>query len=152
MNSDSYVLMLKRILAFLMLLLFAGQASADGVMCGIDVISNAFSQMSEESCPMNGKSDCDKMACCVRGKSPTGAMTPMICCEVKCGESTGGAQFNFTPLTLTFAPPIAPLRFISLSPLSDAEAGPAVSHKSAEIDILHHDPPDLFLQNSAFLI
>jgi hypothetical protein len=76
----------------------------------------------------------------------------MICCEIKCGESTGGAQFDFTPLTLTFAPPITPIRFISHSILSDPDAGSAVSHKPAEIDLLHHSPPDLFLQNSAFLI
>src|SRR5262245_52808660 len=118
--------MLKRVIALLMLLLFAGQASADGVVCGVEVISNAFSQMGEESCPMKGKGDCDKMACCMRGKSPTGAMVSMICCEVKCGESTGGAQFNFTPLTLAFAPPITPIRFLSLNTLSDAEVSSAV--------------------------
>src|SRR5262245_60331889 len=108
--------MLKRIAALLMLLLFAGQASAEGIVCGVDVISTALSQWnsqeSYDTCPMRGAGDCDKMACCARGKSPTGAVASMICCEVKCGESTGGAQFNFTLPAFALAPPIIALRFI----------------------------------------
>ncbi|HKX32179.1 MAG TPA: hypothetical protein VJ302_31115 [Blastocatellia bacterium] len=144
--------MLKRIAALSILLLIAGQASADGIVCGLDLISDAISEASEMSCPMKGSGDCDKMPCCKRGKSPIGAATSMICCEVKCGESTGGAQFNFTPLTLALAPPIIGIRFISLGVSDDAESGSVGSRKSAENSLLHYDPPDLYLQNSAFLI
>src|SRR2546422_11622002 len=95
---------------------------------------------------------CD-MACCLQAKSPTGSIVAMICCEVKCGESTGGAQFNFAPLNLALAPPSIVVRPVSLDALSEAEASvAAASLRSAENNFLHHDPPDLFLENSAFLI
>jgi hypothetical protein len=144
--------MLERVAALLMVLLFASQAMAGGIVCGIDAISNGLNQPSEAACPMEKPGECDDMACCKLGKSPTGAMAPMICCELKCGESTGGAQFNFAPLMLALAPPVVVIRLVSLDSLSEAEGSLAVSLRSAENNFLHHDPPDLFLQNSAFLI
>jgi hypothetical protein len=145
--------MLKRIAALLLVLLFAGQALAGGIVCGIDAISNGLSETDEAACPMRSAGECDEMACCAQGKSPTGALAAMICCEVKCGESTSGALFNFAPLTLTPAPPIVSIRFVSLDPVREIEASAAaISIKSAANNLLNHDPPDLFLSNSTFLI
>jgi hypothetical protein len=145
--------MLIRISALLMVLLFAGQALADGIVCGIDVIGEALTYSDETaSCPMKGAGDCDKMACCARGRAPTGSRGAMICCEVKCGESTGGAQLGFAPPAPTQAPPIIPIRHISSDPGSEAEISSLISFKSAGLEILDHDPPELFLQNSALLI
>lgn len=145
--------MLKRVAALLMILLFAGQALAGGIVCGIDAISNRFSQVDEAACSMQSMGECDEMACCLQGKSPTGAVVAMICCEVKCGESTGGAQLGFAPQTLTLALPIVTLRLVSLEALGQIEASDSiVSVRSADNSLLHHEPPDLFLSNSTFLI
>ncbi|HZF41353.1 MAG TPA: hypothetical protein VE715_21195 [Blastocatellia bacterium] len=144
--------MLKRVAALIMVLLFAGQSLAGGIVCGIDAISKGLNQSSEAACPMEKSDACD-MACCMQGKSPTGSIVAMVCCEVKCGESTSGAQFNFAPLNLAPAPSVIFVRLVSLDALSEAEASlSAVSLRSAENNFLHYDPPDLFLQNSAFLI
>jgi hypothetical protein len=145
--------MLKRVAALIIVLLFAGQAMAGGIMCGVEAISNGLNQSNESSeaaCPMEKSGECD-MACCRQGKSPTGSIVAMVCCEVKCGESTGGAQFNFTPLTIALALPVIAIRLVSLDSLSEAEASlSAVSLRSVENDFLHHDPPDLFLQTPPF--
>jgi hypothetical protein len=144
--------MLKRVAALIMVLLFAGQAMAGGIVCGVEAISNSLNQSSEAACPMEKSGECD-MACCMQGKSPTGSIVAMVCCEVKCGESTGGAQFNFTPLTIALAPPVVAIHLVLLDSLSEAEASAtAASLRSAENNFLRHEPPSIFLQNSAFLI
>jgi hypothetical protein len=91
------------------------------------------------------------MACCEHGKSPTGALAAMVCCEVKCGESTGGVQFNFATQTSIPAPRVVSVRAVLLDAMGESETA-AISIKSAAYKILHHDPPDLYLSNSAFLI
>jgi hypothetical protein len=145
-------ILLKRVALSLLILLFAGQAMAGGIMCGVDAISKGLNQSSEAACPMEKSEECD-MSCCKQGKSPTGSIVAMVCCEVKCGESTGGALFNFTPLMIALGPPVIVIRFVSLDSTSEIEASlAAVSLRSAENDFLHHDPPDLYLQNSTFLI
>jgi hypothetical protein len=145
--------MMKRVAALLMVLLFASQALAGGIVCGIDAISNGFNYTGEAACSMQSAGECDEMACCLQGKSPTGSVVAMVCCEVKCGESTGGAQFNFPPQTLALAPSVVTVRLISLDALNEVEASNAiVSAKSAENNLLHRNAPDLFLSNSTFLI
>src|SRR5262249_31999688 len=150
--------MLKRVAALIMALLFAGQAMAGGIVCGVEAVSDGLKQSSfdesgEAICPMEKSGACDDMACCARGKSPTGSIVAMICCEVKRGESPGGAQFNFAPPNIAPAPPVVAIRLVSSDTLSEAAASvAAVSLKSAENNFLRHDPPSLFLQNSAFLI
>jgi hypothetical protein len=143
--------MLKRVAALLMALLFAGQAMAGGIVCGVDDIGNSFDQTGETACPTQGAGEYDEMACCARGKSPTGALAAMICCEVKCGESTGGAQFDFAPQTLIPEPRVVSIRAVLLDAAGKAETA-VVSIKSAAYKILHHDPPDLYLSNSTLLI
>lgn len=69
---------MKRVAALLMVLLFAGQAMAGGIMCGVDNIGNSFNHTDEAECPTQGAGECDEMACCARGKSPTGALAAMI--------------------------------------------------------------------------
>jgi hypothetical protein len=143
--------MLKRVAALLMILLFAGQALAGGVVCGVDAISKSVNHTDEAACPMQSMGECDEMACCEQGKSPTGALTAMICCEVKCGESTGGAQFDFAPQMFVPAPHAVSVRAILLDAMGEAEIA-VVSLRSASYKLLHHDPPDLYLSNSTFLI
>jgi hypothetical protein len=136
-----------------MILLFAGQSLAGGIVCGVDAISNGFSRSDEAAYPMQSTGGCDEMACCAQGQAPTGSVVAMVCCEVVCGEPTGGAQFNFTPPAPLPAPPVVTVRFVSLDALGEVEASnAALSARSAESSLLRHHPPDLFLSHSAFLI
>jgi len=143
--------MLRRIAALIMVLMIAGQALAGGIACGLDALSNGLGGKTEMACPMHGQDDCEAMACCAQGKSPTGALAAMICCEVKCGESTGGAQFEFAPQTPVPAQRVVSIRAVLLDAMGEAETA-VVSIKSAAYNLLHHDPPDLYLSNSTFLI
>ncbi len=145
--------MLERIAALIMVLVITSQALAGGIACGLDAFNNGLGGKTEMTCPMQGQGGCESMACCARGKSPTGSVVAMICCEVVCGESAGGAQFNFTPQTLAFAPPVLSYRAVEFDSLtSDTDSAFSVFLRSAENDLLSHDPPDLFLVNSIFLI
>jgi len=145
--------MLRRIAALIVVLIITGQALAGGIACGIDTFNNGLGSNAEMACPMQEPDGCGSMACCAQGKSPTGSIVAMICCEVVCGESTGGSQFNFTPHTLAFAPPILRYRAVEFDSLSsDNDSAFSVFLRSAENDLLSHDPPDLFLVNSTFLI
>ena len=145
--------MLRRIAALIMVLIITGQALAGGIACGLDAFNNGFGGKTEMACPMQEQGDCESMACCAQGKSPTGSVVAMICCEVVCGESTSGSQFNFTPQTLAFAPPILRYRAVEFDSLSsDNDSAFSVFLRSAENDLLSNDPPDLFLVNSTFLI
>ncbi len=143
--------MLKRIAALFLVLLFAGQALAGGIVCGVDAISKSFNHTDEAACSLQSMGECDEMACCAQGKSPTGALAAMVCCEVKCGESTGGAQFDFAPQKLVPASRVISVRTVLLDTMCEAETA-VVSIKSTAYKLLHHDPPDLFLSNSTFLI
>lgn len=145
--------MLRRIAAFIVILVIAGQAMAGGIACGIETLSKGLNNADEMACPMQSQGDCKEMACCAQGKSPTGSVVATVCCEVFCGESTGGSQFDFTPQTLAFAPPVLSYRtiiFVSLN--SDTDSAFSVFLRSTENSLLSHDPPDLFLVNSIFLI
>jgi hypothetical protein len=145
--------MLKRVAALLMILLFASQALAGGIVCGARAISDGFNQTDESACQMQSEGECDKgeMACCAQGKSPTGALAAMVCCEVKCGESTSSAQFDFAPQTPIPAPRVISVHAVLLAAMDETETA-IVSIKSAAYKLLHHDPPDLYLSNSTFLI
>jgi hypothetical protein len=145
--------MLKRFTALILVLIIASQALAGGIACGIDALSKVLSDGDEMACSMQGDGDCKDMACCMQGKSPTGSVVAMVCCEVICGESTGGSQFDFIPQALAFAPPVLRYRAVEFdSHSSDTNPAFSVFLRSAENDLLSHDPPDLFLVNSTFLI
>src|SRR5215470_1272442 len=145
--------MLRSIAALIMVLVIACQALAGGIACGIDVLGKSLKSGDEMACPMQSQGDCEDMACCAQGKSPTGSVVAMVCCEIFCGESTGGAQFNFTPQTVSLAPPIISYRAVEFDSLgSDTDSAFSVFLRSADNDLLSHSPPDLFLANSTFLI
>ncbi len=92
-----------------------------------------------------------EMACCKHEKSAAGSLPGMICCEVICGESTDSAEFDVAAQTLTPAPRVIIARTVLLDGMGEAETT-LVSIKSADHKLLHHDPPDLYLFNSTFLI
>lgn len=145
--------MLRRIAALIVVLVITGQALAGGIAFGIDALSNGFDSASETSCPMQAEGEGEEMACCALGKSPTGSVAAMVCCEVVCGESTGGAHFNFTPLLLAIAPPVVTDRASTFQSLNSESASAfSVFLKSADNALLAQAPPDLFLTNSTFLI
>jgi CheY-specific phosphatase CheX len=145
--------MVRRFAAFVMVLVLSGQALAGGIMCGVEAISDALHAMDEMACPMEDAGECDDMACCALGQAPTGAMAAMLCCEVKCGESTSGAQFDLTPPVFIPAANVVTIRLVSLEGLGEiAAAQSLVSARTAETHFLHHYPPDLFLSHSTFLI
>jgi hypothetical protein len=75
----------------------------------------------------------------------------MVCCEVKCGKSTGGSQLEFIQQAFVLAPSVVAIRHISLDVLGEVQAA-GVSVRSVDRNLLHHNPPDLFLSNSTFLI
>ena len=146
--------MLQRISALLLLLVITGQALAGGFVCSLEALNSDLSDPS--ACILQDQGDSGgacEMACCALGKSPTGSIAAMTCCEIVCGESTSGAQFNFTPQTVTLAPPVVAIRVISLVTCSETESSPSsIRIRSAENHLRHHHPPDLFLSQSAFLI
>src|SRR4030095_4120159 len=141
----------KRIAALVFVLLFAGKALAGGAMCGVGAICKSFNNPYEAACLMQSMSEGDEMNCCARAKSPAGALAGMLCCEVKCGEAPGSAEFDFATQTLIPAPHVFSVRTILLDAMGETETA-VVSIKSADYKLLHHDPPDLYLFNSTFLI
>ena len=127
--------MLRRVAALVMILLLTAPALAGGIVCGFDAISNSR----------------DEMDCCLLGTSPTGSALAMVCCEVKCGKSTGGSQFEFTQQAFVLVRSVVTIRHTSLDVLGEVEAT-GLSVRSAARNLLRHHPPDLFLSNSTFLI
>jgi hypothetical protein len=143
--------MSKRIVALVVILLFASEALAGGTMCGVGAICKSFNGPYESACLTQSMSEGDEMDCCAHEKLPAGSLSGMLCCEVKCGEAPESAEFDFTAQTLIPAPRILSVRAILLDAMGEAETA-AVSIKSTAYKLLHHDPPDLYLFNSRFLI
>src|SRR5262245_41480332 len=145
--------MMRSMAALIMVLVFAGQALAGGIVCGLDALNSSLNHTDEMDCSTESQGDCEDMACCAQGKSPTGSVVAMVCCEVFCGESTGGAQFDFTPQTFSLAPTVVSYRTAEFDSFgSDIASSYSVFLRSADNHLLAHSPPDLFLVNSTFLI
>src|SRR5262249_51302535 len=145
--------MLRSIAALIMVLIITGQAVAGGIICGIDVLSSGLNNTDEMACPMQNQGDCEEMACCAQGKSPTGSVGATACCAEFCGESTGGAQLNLTPQTLSVARAVVSYRageFGFFRP--DTDLAFSVFLRSAENNLLSPDPRGLFRINSFSLI
>src|SRR5215475_11769679 len=142
--------MLKRITSLILPLLFASQAVAGGIGCGVNIINNSFN-FDGAACLTHSLSESGEMACCAQGKSPAGALASMNCCKTQCGEFIGGAQFETTPQTLIPEPRVIRVRAILLDTMGGAETS-TVSIKSAAYKLLHRYPPDFYLSNSRFLI
>jgi len=143
--------MLKRTAAFIFVLLLAGRAMAGGIVRGADAISRSFNHTEEAACPMQNASEGHAIECCAHEKSPIWTLAAMMCCEVKCGESTGGAEFECAPQALISGGHVLVVRTVLLDAMGEAETA-VVSIKSAAYKLLQHDPPDLYLFNSTFLI
>jgi hypothetical protein len=141
----------KRIAALVFVLLFASNALAGGTVCGVSASCKSINHADEAACLMQSMNEGDEMACCKHEKSAAGALAGMICCDVICGESADSAEFDFAAQNLTPAPRVIVVRTILLDAIGEAETA-AVSIKSADYKLLHHDPPDLYLFNSTFLI
>jgi hypothetical protein len=141
----------KRIAALVFVLLFASKALAGGAMCGVGAICKSFNDPYEAACLTQSMSEGDEMDCCAHEKSPAGALPGMLCCEVICGEATDSAEFDSATQTLIPAPRVFSVRTVLLDAMGEAETA-VVSIKSADYKLLHHDPPDLYISNSTFLI
>jgi hypothetical protein len=143
--------MTKRIAALVFVLLFASKALAGGAMCSVGAICKSFNNPYEAACLMQSMSEGDEMDCCARAKPPAGVLAGILCCEIKCGGATDSAEFDSATQTLIPAPHVFSVRAIQLDAMGEAETA-VVSIKSAGYKLLHHDPPDLYLFNSTFLI
>jgi hypothetical protein len=141
----------KRLAALVFVLLFASNALAAGAVCGSGAICKSLNNADDAAGSMQGISEGDEMTCCRQGKSPECAVAGQICCELKCGESADSAEFDFAAQTLTPALRAIFVRAVLLDAIDEADTA-AVSIKSADYKLLHHDPPDLYLSNSTFLI
>ncbi|HEY6404117.1 MAG TPA: hypothetical protein VI479_22040, partial [Blastocatellia bacterium] len=124
---------------------------AGGARCGAGAICKGFDRADEAACLTQSMSEGGEMACCEQEESPAGALAGMICCDVICGESADSAEFGFAAQNLIPAPRLIVVRTILLDAIGEAETA-TVSIKSANYNLLHHDPPDLYLFNSTFLI
>jgi len=140
--------MSKRISALAFVLLLTGNALAGGVMCGASAVCKSFNHADEAACFAQNMGEGDETACCGQGKSQG---CGMLCCEVKCGEPADSAEFDFAAQTLIPTPRVIIVRTVLLDAMGEAEIA-VVSIKSAAYKQLHHDPPDLYLTNSTFLI
>jgi hypothetical protein len=141
----------KRLAALVFVLLFASNALAGGTVCGAGAICKSFDRAGEAACLTQIMREGAEMACCEQEESPAGALSEMICCDVICGESADSAEFDFAAQSLIPAPRVIVVRTILLYAIGETETE-AASIKSADYKLLHHDPPDLYLFNSTFLI
>ncbi|HKQ05636.1 MAG TPA: hypothetical protein VJ464_10925 [Blastocatellia bacterium] len=129
--------MLHRLAALVIVLAFIGPELAGGLVCA-------------ESSGCHGMA---RMACCAMAKSPAASPAAMLCCQTVCGESTDDtptAQPQASAQQLDFSQPTVRVRVEPSDRLFAAQL--AVSMRSAESALLYHDPPDLFLHHSTFLI
>lgn len=130
--------MLHRLAALLIVLAFIGPEVAGGLVCA------------ESGSGCHGMA---RMACCAMAKSPAASPAAMLCCQTVCGESTGDtptAQPQAGAQQLDFSQPAAKIRVEPSDRLFAAQL--TVSMRSTESALLYHNPPDLFLHHSTFLI
>ena len=126
--------MLKRLVTFSILLVFASQVLAAGA-----------------ACEKGGGHEMAEMACCALAKSSTGAVAAMMCCQIKCGEPTEGTPGPQSESASQFRnhAPAAAVQVIAITPFVAANI--PVSKNPPEVFSLWRDPPPIYLQNSSFL-
>jgi hypothetical protein len=130
--------MLHRLAALFIVLAFIGPEVASGFACA------------ESSGGCHGMA---RMACCAMAKSPAASPAAMLCCETVCGESTGDTPTARPPSgaqQLDFSQPVTKVKVEPSDRLFAVQL--AVSMRSAESSLLYHNPPDLYLHHSTFLI
>lgn len=133
--------MLKRFAALLFVIALAGQVWAGVCLCLKGGEDDAHAAM---------------MSCCKREKADTTVMSAKSCCDRPCGESDGNelprsasdTSFKIpAPVLSAVEKLIAPLR---RSPNFAARL--PISKRSGDAPLQLSHPPDLYLQNHAFLI
>lgn len=130
--------MYKRFIALGIILIFASQILAGEFECAA---SGDHQGMAE-------------MACCAQAKSAAASPVAMMCCEIVCGETTSGppGPQSETP----GRSPQVPAPAVASGPAIAFDLLLAVAVRDAKsmayAFIQDHDPPALYLHNSAFLI
>jgi hypothetical protein len=130
--------MLKRLAALSLVLVFASQALAGGInMC--------FSS--------EGNSHAD-MACCKQVQSGTATSAQMLCCEILCGARSGGFPGSQSTSSVNVPTPVISVVVhpVALLKPQDSLASALFSKRRADAPLDHFNPPDIYLQNNAFLI
>ena len=130
--------MLNRLAAIVIVLAFIGPEMAGGFVCA------------EGSGGCHGMA---KMVCCAMAKGPGASPAARLCCQTVCGESTDDSPTAQPPAgaqQLEFSQPAAEVRVTCPDGFFAAQV--AVSMRSAASSLLYHNPPDLFLHHSSFLI
>lgn len=97
-----------------------------------------------------------KMSCCKPDKSGKASVSrAMDCCEEACGEPTGGipGSTNFSSAQIS-APILTAVENLIASLKLKPNLGSAIliSKRAGDIPQLSIKPPELYLQNHAFLI
>lgn len=130
--------MFKRLAALFIVFTFASQVLAGGFVCdGGDEHDSAA-----------------EMSCCAQAKSANASPVAIMCCEMVCGEptnNTSGPQSEtpWQPQQVP-APPVTVDLKASFNTLL-AAVSPSTKRSTDGLPP-DHDPPALYLHNSAFLI
>ena len=129
--------MYKRLAALFIVLVFASQVMASGFVCD------------------GGERDsAAEMSCCAQARSANASPVAVMCCEMVCNEPTSGtsgpqSETPGQPRQIPTPHVNVDLR-ASLNTLLAAVSPP--TKRSADGLPPDHDPPALYLHNSAFLI
>lgn len=139
--------MLKRLAALLFIFVLAAQVLAGVCVC-LDGDAGG------------GKDDSHaKMSCCKRQKSVRASVSPTACCDAPCGAPAGNG--NNLPRSQSEssvkipAPVLAAVEKLIISlnfRPTRGNAQPLISKRAGETPLKSAHPPNLYLQNHAFLI
>ncbi len=91
------------------------------------------------------------MECCKQGKSPTGSSMAKLCCEMVCGEPVSGStliESQASPQAESAVFYLVSLYVITFT----LKTKPVVPQITTRKPLPFHSAPELYLQNSAFLI
>ncbi len=131
---------------FLLLTIATGNLAAS-----FSFIKMGSSGCSKESVAEKDQNQACSMACCAQGKSPVGSPVAKVCCENVCGghnSDTAGLQLeNIRQI------PSPSVSSITISVSSSLLLEKLLAHtKFLEKTFLYHQPTELYLHNSVFLI
>ncbi len=139
--------MLWRLVSLLLLLTIA----TGNLVATFSFIKMEDSCCTKESASEKGQKQSCSMACCNQGKSPLGSPVAKACCENVCGRhdsDTAGLKFeNVRQIPSPYISSIivsVPSRSLLEQLLS--------TNKFLEKTFLYHQPTELYIQTSAFLI
>jgi hypothetical protein len=131
--------MVKRLVALSLALVFAAQ-----LMAGICMCLNA------------AEDNHGKMSCCDSKKSDQASLSNATsCCKQTCGAPTGGIPGSTNSSAFQISAPIITAvenLIASLKPKPNFASDIPISKRAGDIPQLSIKPPELYLQNHAFLI